>query len=153
MDTRKLSFRLLSALTIAVFALLLAAACSSATPAPTPEPVTIPSCRADSQEHINEVFDKYRGQLWREPNTVAVVKGHLMDEYGNRVGDVTDGRADAIVVIVCKTRKNTRPGEYRAPDCLEGVPVQVQEEPNFPIIFHAVLPNNRYSDCLPEETH
>ena len=147
MGTRKLSFRLLLALTCAVAVLAVAATC------PTPVPVTIPPCRADSQEHINEVFDKYEGQLWREPNTVAVVKGHLKDEYGLRVGDVTDGRADAIVVIVCKIRKNRRPGEYRAPDCLEGVPVQVQEEPNFPVIFHPTYSNNRYSDCLQEETH
>ncbi len=151
MNTRNLSFRLLSVLICAVAVLAVTVACSS--PTATPVPVTIPSCRADSQEHISEVFDKYKGQLWREPNTVAVVKGHLMDEYGNRVGDVTDGRADAIVVVVCKIRKNTRPGEYRAPDCLEGVPVQVQEEPTFPIIFHPTFSNNRYSDCLQEETH
>ncbi len=147
MDNKKLSFRLLSVLICAAAVLTVAATC------PTPVPVTIPSCRADSQEHISEVFDKYKGQLWREPNTVAVVKGHLKDAYGLRVGDVTDGRADAIVVVVCKIRKNRQPGEYRAPDCLEGVPVQVQEEPSFPIIRHAQWQNDRYSDCLQEETH
>ena len=151
MDARKLSFRLLSVLICAVAVLAVTVACSS--PTATPVPVTIPPCRADSQEHINEVFDKYEGQLWREPNTVTVVKGHLKDEYGLRVGDVTDGRVDAIVVNVCKYREELRPGEARAPDCLEGVPVQVREKPNFPIIFHPTYSNNRYSDCLQEETH
>ena len=67
---------------------------------------------------------KYDDLFWRQPNVHAVGIGDITDENGEYT-DIWGFR----IHVTEKVDQNTLPPEDRIPDCLEGVPVQIIEEP------------------------
>ena len=78
----------------------------------------------NTDERIFEVRDKHRDLLRRQPNYLGVGSGNLMDENGEK----TEVRG-IILAVTKKVDQSTLPVEDRVPSCLEGVPVQIVEEP------------------------
>ena len=127
MRARKLSFRLLLALICAVSVLAATVACSSEkeeTKIITSESTSTPDCAYNvTDERIHEVRVQNDGLFWRQPNVFRVGEGHFRDENGNWL--------DTIGIVVGVTKKvdqNTLPAKDRIPDCIDGIPVNVQEE-------------------------
>ena len=126
MDTRKSSFRLLLALTSAVFVLLVAAACSSARSEPDPHlitPETFLCGGASTDMHIWRIRAKYDTLFQRQPLLRNITVGYMRNDdekfttqrgiiirYANRPG---------------RDQSALMPPEARIPDCIEGIPVQV----------------------------
>ena len=78
----------------------------------------------NTAERIHEVRLKYDPLFKRQPNVAAISEGFIMDENGSYTETV------GIVIDVSeKVDQNTLPPEDRIPDCLEGVPVQIQVGP------------------------
>ena len=77
-----------------------------------------------SQERIHEIRLKYDDLFWRQPNVWGVGEGAISDDEFNYLG------WDGIVISVSeKVDQSTLPPEDRVPDCLEGVPVHIEERP------------------------
>ena len=76
-------------------------------------------------EQRRAVRDKYSDMLWRQPNVHGIGVGTLRHENGEPIR----GTAGIKVYVTEKTDQSTLPPEDRIPDCLEGIPVQVLEEP------------------------
>ncbi len=72
---------------------------------------------------IHEVRLANDALFWRQPNVFGVGEGHFRDENGNWL--------DTIGIVVSVTKKvdqNTLPTKDRIPECIDGIPVNVQEE-------------------------
>ncbi len=76
----------------------------------------------NTSERIHEVRLKYDDLFWRQPNVHAVGEGFFSDEEGGYTE--TDG---IVVTVTKKVDQSTLPVADRIPDCLEGVPVQIEE--------------------------
>ncbi len=75
---------------------------------------------------------KYEDMFWRQPNVHATGIGDLKDENGEYIGIW-----GFLIHVTKKVDQNTLPPEDRLPDCLEGVPVQIIEEPMAELIPEA----------------
>ncbi len=75
---------------------------------------------------------KYEDMFWRQPNVHATGIGNLKDENGEYIGIW-----GFLIHVTKKVDQNTLPPEDRLPDCLEGVPVQIIEEPMAELIPEA----------------
>ena len=69
------------------------------------------------------VRKKYEPLFKRQPNVYSTSEGRFTDANGERID--TWG---IIVSVTKKVDQSTLPPEDRIPDCLEGIPVQIQEE-------------------------
>ena len=94
-------------------------------------------------EYMHQVRLKYDPLFWRQPNVFAVGEGIFQDEEGNLIQ-----KSGIIVTVTKKVDQNTLPHGNRIPDCLEGVPVQIQEG-NVP----RLLRNLSVEDTAREEPH
>ena len=65
---------------------------------------------------------KYEALFWRQPNVHGVGIGIIEDENGEYTN-----RAGFVITVTEKVDQSTLPVEDRIPDCLEGIPVQIQE--------------------------
>ena len=113
--------RLLLVILAVTAALLLTAACAQT------EEERWAECMAEApqeitREYIVEVRDKYEDLFWRQPNVFGVGPRTLLDENG----DETEIYGIEVGVVE-KVDQGTLPPEGRIPDCLEGVPVQINE--------------------------
>ena len=75
-------------------------------------------------ERAEAIRHKYEDMFWRQPNVHGTGIGIIEDENGN----ATD-RVGFIITVTEKVDQSTLPPEDRIPDCLEGVPVQIEERP------------------------
>ena len=81
-----------------------------------------PESKDTFRKRRHEVRLKYDPLFWRQPNVHGVGEGTFRDENGELM------RQSGIVVSVTrKVEQSTLPPEYRIPDCLEGIPVQIEE--------------------------
>ncbi len=80
-------------------------------------------------ERMTEVRDKYLPLLERYPNYVGSGVGRFRDENG----ELTGGRGIVISVLE-EVDPSTLPPEDRIPDCLEGIPVQLEVSGPFELI-------------------
>ena len=88
-----------------------------------------------TDEYIHEVRLKYDPLFWRQPNVHRVGEGYFKDENGEWIE--TSG---IVVSVTKKVDRSALPLEDRIPDCLEGVSVQVIEEPKTGEIIPGWLP-------------
>ena len=78
----------------------------------------------DDVARARAVRHKYDDLFWRQPNVHAV-----------GIGDIKDGNGEwtgiwgFIITVSEKVDQSTLPPKDRIPDCLEGVPVQIREQP------------------------
>ena len=84
-------------------------------------------------ERARAIRPKYDALFWRQPNVHAVSIGVIEDENGEDTGQV-----GFVISVTEKVDQSALPPEDRTPDCLEGVAVQIIEEPRLEW-FH--LPN------------
>lgn len=167
MDTRKLSFRLLLALTGTVFVLLTLAACSSATPTPeptatmeptpeptpaaTPTPAPTPAatptptpdvyaCEHDNtEERRRSVQNKYQELIKSQPFLVSYGEGRFV------TGPRTTKVGIAVTVNIA-VPNDLLPPDLRIPECLEGIPVHVKEGLGFS--FSGEAPDTRKTEIV-----
>ena len=85
-----------------------------------------PEIYAEDVERAQAIRHKYDDLFWRQPNVHGVGIGIIETENG----EYTD-RAGFIIDVTEKVDQSTLPPEDRIPDCLEGVPVQIKEEPEW----------------------
>ena len=78
--------------------------------------------RARRQARELKVRDKYEPLFRRQPNVYSTGVGYFTDENGK----LTE-MWGIIVRVTEKVDQNTLPPEDRIPDCLEGIPVQIEE--------------------------
>ena len=76
-----------------------------------------------STAEMLKVRDKYEPLFWRQPNVYTTGVGNFTDEHG----EWTDTWG-IIVRVTKKVDQSTLPSKDRIPDCLEGVPVHIEEE-------------------------
>ena len=72
---------------------------------------------------------KYDPLFWRQPNVHGVGIGDIQDGSGEWTG-----KWGFVVHVTEKVDQSTLPPEDRIPDCLEGVPVEIREEP-IPVLY------------------
>ena len=75
-------------------------------------------------EQVLQVMNEYRALLWRQRNVHGFGPTNLKDEDGNET--------DQLVIQISVTKKvdqSSLPPEDQIPDCLGGVPVIWEEEP------------------------
>ena len=77
-------------------------------------------------ERVHRVRLRYDDLFWRQPGVHSVGEGYFRDENGDRIEPEVWG---IIIRVTEKVGQSTLPSEDRIPDCLEGVPVQILEEP------------------------
>ena len=88
----------------------------------------------------HEVRLKYDVLFWRQPNVFAVSEGRLRDGRGGWL--TTKG---INISVTTKEDQNTLPTEVRIPAILEGIPINIVEEPNnyrlsdSPMTYHRPL--------------
>ena len=75
-------------------------------------------------ERASAIRHKYEDLFWRQPNVHGVGIGIIEDENGQ----YTD-RAGFVIGVTEKVDQSTLRPEDRMPNCLEGVPVQIEERP------------------------
>ena len=92
--------------------------------------MTTPEDYEADVERARAIRHKYEDLFWRQPNVHGTGIGIVVDENGND----TD-RAGFIITVTKKVDQGTLPPEDRIPDCLEGVPVQIEEAPVAPLPF------------------
>ena len=86
-------------------------------------------------EHARAIRPKYEDLFWRQPNVYATSIGFHVDESGYDL-EIPDGEGGCkrvvgfVIRVTEKVDKSTLPSEDRIPSMLEGVPVQIREEPN-----------------------
>ena len=84
---------------------------------------------------IHEMRLKYDPLFWRQPNVYSVAEGYFRDGKGGWLSTL------GIVVSVSeKADQSTLSIEDRIPNTLEGVPVQIIEEPNEFQLRHLLVP-------------
>ena len=82
-----------------------------------------------------EVRPRYEAMFWRQPNVYATSIGFHVDEDGYDL-EVPDGEGGCkkvvgfIIRVTEKVDQSAFPPEDRIPSMLEGVPVQIREEPS-----------------------
>ena len=81
-------------------------------------------------ERARAIRHKYEDLFWRQPNVHGVGIGAIEDENGEET-EQTGFR----IYVTEKVDQNTLSPEDRIPDCLEGVPVQIIEQPNDAILL------------------
>ena len=84
----------------------------------------------EPSERARAIRHKYEDLFWRQPNVHGVGIGILEDESGEGTEQV-----GFVITVTEKVDQNTLPPEDRIPDCLEGVPVQIIEQPNDAILL------------------
>ena len=84
----------------------------------------------EATERARAIRHKYEDLFWRQPNVHGVGIGRFEDENGEGTRQV-----GFVITVTEKVDQNTLPPEDRIPDCLEGVPVQIVEEPNDAILL------------------
>ena len=119
MDTRKLSFRLLLALTGTVFVSLLALS-SCVIPDPTPTPPYMACERYNSRDGAREVWLEHRERLFVESGAYAVNLNNLWDENGQWI----EGTFGIVLRRMMNDLSYYRGDEETTLECLEGIPVQ-----------------------------
>ncbi len=77
----------------------------------------------NTPERIHEVRVKYDLLFWRQPNVFAVGEGFFKDENGEWTEKV-----GISITVTKKVDQSTLPPGDRIPACLEGVPVNIEEE-------------------------
>ena len=75
-------------------------------------------------ERARAIRPKYDPLFWRQPNIHAVGIGVIEDENGEDTGQV-----GFVISVTEKVDQSALPPEDRISDCLEGVAVQIIEEP------------------------
>ena len=136
MPTKKAPFSLMPVLICFVAVLWLAVACGGGAAefrdfekepceaSLSPKEGNMTTTPENTAERIHEVRLKYDLLFKRQPNVAAINEGFIMDENGSFTETV------GIVIDVSeKVDQSTLPPEDRIPDCLEGVPVQIQVGP------------------------
>ena len=139
MHTRKASFRLPAI--IICFAAVLMAACAEPEPWKNPcveegaSMTEITMTERATDEQIWKVIEKYRDLFERQPHFYHVNPGVLDDENGDLI-ETTEGLVDEnghplhVLGIRVKveeiTDQSTLPEEDRIPECLDGIPVQIE---------------------------
>ena len=106
----------------------------TATPIPGPTPVSVDDACPHNRllfGHVSTVLKKYRSLFRRQPNYHGFGMRGLEDEKGNQTTVL-----GIVVRVTEKVDQSTLPPEDRIPACLEGVPVQIVEEPK-----HRSLPS------------
>ena len=78
-----------------------------------------------TDEKVAAVREKYAELFRRQPNVWSIGWGFLEDSEGN-----TTDRTGISIDVTKKVDQSTLPEEDRIPDCLEGVPIQINEKPN-----------------------
>ena len=73
------------------------------------------------------VHRKYKDLLWRQPNVWSTSVGFLIDRYGRYTGET-----GIIVSVTRKVPQEQLPPEDRIPKELDGIPVQIVQEPYNP---------------------
>ena len=82
-----------------------------------------------------KLLPKYEDMFWRQPNVWASGIGLFQDENGNYI-EVPDGEGGCkmvvgfVISVTEKVDQSALPPEDRIPDMLEGIPVQIIEDPN-----------------------
>ncbi len=97
----------------------------------------------NTAERRHEVRLKYDPLFWRQPNVYAVSEGFLRDGRGGWTED-----RGINVLVTKKVDQSTLPPSDRIPDCLEGIPVKITEEPNTGEIIPLWVP----PEFLPKDT-
>ena len=88
----------------------------------------------EAARRTDEVRPKYEDLFWRQPNVWGVSSGFFLDDDGD-VLEIPDGKGGCSKVlgikvwVTEKVDQNTLPPEDRIPDVIEGVPVQIIEDP------------------------
>ena len=82
--------------------------------------------RARRQALEQKVRDRYEPLFWRQPNVHSTSIGLFLDENDERTG-----HSGIIVSVTRKVDQSTLPPEDRIPDCLEGIPVHIEEREPF----------------------
>ena len=80
-------------------------------------------------DRARAIRHKYDALFWRQPNVHGVGIGRIRDENGQRTG-----AWGFIIHVTEKVDQSTLPPEDRIPDMLEGVVVEIREEP--PLEFY-----------------
>ena len=131
--TRRSSFRLLAVIICFVAAVWMATACGNCTTVYEENPCvtsslveegTVTATPENTNKRVLEVRDKHFDLLRRQPNFLGISTRYLEDENGEK----TQIRG-IILAVTEKVDQSTLPVEDRVPTCLEGVPVQIVEEP------------------------
>ena len=78
----------------------------------------------EAVERARTIRHKYEDLFWRQPTVHGVGIGLIEDAYGEETGQV-----GFVIDVTEKVDQSTLPSEDRISDCLEGVPVQIREEP------------------------
>ena len=86
--------------------------------------MTTPRNIHDDVAHARAIRHKYEDMFWRQPNVHAVGIGDIRDENGERTGIW-----GFVIHVSEKVDQSTLPPKDRIPDCLEGVPVHIREQP------------------------
>ena len=86
-------------------------------------------------DHARAIRPKYEDMFWRQPNAYAVGIGVHVDEKGYDLEE-PDGEGGCksvvgfIIRVTERVDQSALPPEDRIPSILEGVPVQIREEPD-----------------------
>ena len=86
-------------------------------------------------EHARAILPKYEDMFWRQPNVYVTSIGFHVDEDGYDL-EVPDGEGGCkrvvgfIIRVTERVNQSTLLPEDRIPSMLEGVPVQIREEPD-----------------------
>ena len=102
-------------------------------PLPTTNPKYLDEYR-DTQERARAIRTKYRDLFWRQPNVWSTSIGLFMDKNGDYI-EVPDGEGGCkwvvgfLIRVTKRVVQDTLPPEDRIPATLEGVPVQILEDP------------------------
>ena len=83
----------------------------------------------NTQDWRKQVRHKYQPLFWRQPNGHMVVSWRLRDEEGEatNVWSIT-------VFVTKRVHPSSVPPEDRLPECLEGIPIQVLEMEEVPLV-------------------
>ena len=131
MHKTKLSLAVLTVIICAVAVLLLVRACGEDWPWDcTPEKEkTVAINTSNDVYRARAIRPKYDPLFWRQPNVHGVGIGDLRNEDGEETG-----LWGFVVHVTEKVDQSKLPPEDRIPDCLEGVPVEIREEP-IPVLY------------------
>ena len=91
-------------------------------------------------DRAQAILPKYEDLFWRQPHVWGSGIGLFKDENGNYM-EVPDGEGGCkmvvgfIIRVTEKVDQSALPPEDRIPDMIEGIPVQIIEDPNNRIIY------------------
>ncbi len=84
-----------------------------------------PGTYGETSKRAKAVMDKYEDLIWRQPNIHGAGIGLLVGEDG-----VFTGEVGIVISVTKKVQDVFLPVQDRIPATLEGIPVQILEEPN-----------------------